>query len=222
MLPAIALFSSLVLILAAAIVIASRKRARIVSEINALGHTFKSMRHAKSGRRVVPAVVYVSNMGDLRYALPVLRRGKLDLTDDEPYETYFWRIHPFDISAPPQKIQINALLWAAESSKLPGNEAYKKLVLQLCGEHSTIELEELRPSDSTENGASFAAILQRVRWDSMPTNEGKPGIIDLQANGRPLRMEWRVEGVRPNRTLVLSTKPGAIEEAVRDSRTEPT
>jgi hypothetical protein len=188
-----------------------RKRDIIKRAVEANGGIVKGFRLTGTGTL---SVTFVSCEGDLRQAFANVRGGKVTSFEEQPYQRY---LASKIFRSPGRRqsdvtINLDDLRWQGELMELPGYQAYKQTILLLAARgQPNIEIHEsVLRTDGFERG--FAPILQCVLMQARDIPEPDSGVLDLNVNGQPILMGWRVDGVAPNRTLILSLAPMASKD----------
>lgn len=137
------------------------------------------------------AVVFQSDLNELRRAIVRVRRGLVEVIDDQPYHHTLTRPQPIQ----PGTIALDQIMWLAEQSKLPGRSEYARIILGLVAGPHEIKIAE------TEK--RFRSVLQFIEMQAMATEDPESGILDLKINQHSALVTWRVDGLSPNRVLMI-------------------
>lgn len=137
------------------------------------------------------AVVFQSNLDELRRAIVRVRHGLVEVIEDQPYHHTLTRPQPFR----PGTIALDQLAWLAEQSKLPGRSEYAQIILGLVAGPHAIEIAE------TER--RFRSVLQFIEMQAMTTEDPESGVLGLVVNQKSVLATWRVDGRSPNRVLAI-------------------
>ena len=179
-----------------------RQRGPIRREIESTGGIVRSFELSADTRGW--SVIFVSGEGDLRHAIARVRRGRVELLDEKPYEEY-WEARHSDDPEP-----LRSILRASKYGEYPGHDQYKLLIRGLADDpRSKIEIRETSGPPGSEEQPRFAAILQCIRR-SQPSmsRDALEGILEMMIDDRQLlNVEWRIQGAAPARVLTLSVAP---------------
>ena len=137
------------------------------------------------------AVVFQSDLNELRRAIVRVRHGLVEVIDDQPYHRTLTPPRPQQ----PNTVSVDHIMWLAEQSKLPGRSEYAKIILGLVAGPHEIKIAE------TER--RFCSVLQYVEMEAMATEEPESGVLDLIVNQKSVLATWRVDGTSPNRVLTI-------------------
>lgn len=185
----IAIIAALSILMALLIEVFRRQRRRIRAFFESDGNIVRSVKPAPKNR-VEYIVIFESNLNELRQATVRIRRGLVEVIDDQPYHHTLTRPQPFQ----PGTIALDQIMWVAEQSKLPGRSEYAKIMLGLVAGPHEIKIAE------TEK--RFRSVLQYIEMQAM-AEDPESGVLDLKINQHSALVTWRVDGTSPNRVLML-------------------
>lgn len=185
----IAIIAAFSILMALLIEITRRQRRRVRVFFESDGGMVRSIRPSPKNRAEY-MVVFESNLNELRRAIVRVRRGLVEVIDDQPYHHTLTRPQPIQ----PETIALDQIMWLAEQSKLPGRGEYAKIMLGLVAGPHEIKIAE------TEK--RFRSVLQCVEMQAM-AEDPESGVLDLNINQQSALVTWRVDGTSPNRMLTL-------------------
>ncbi len=179
------------------IAVERRRHQRLTAILEARGlKVVKYAYHRDAKRRVVD---YISPEGDLRQATVHLKTG--ELRNERP----FVEVLKEQFQDPKTSPDMRHMILALGQSKLPGQNEYhsiaKSLLSNAAAGPAAARIEE-SSTNATEQ-RRFVQLLQCFEAGRISSTNEASDVIELYVGHKRLDLQWTVEGVAPNRVLVV-------------------